>query len=122
VRNRIDTADVVGDKKKRESQATVLINLASECGCEFFHDGQECYATIPINDHRETWSLGSRGFKRWLARLYFGVTGAAANADTINTAVTTLRLATLMDDFATTTKQRPYRNTHCARGGSRARC
>jgi hypothetical protein len=91
VRDLIDKADVVGDgKKKRESQATVLINLASECGCEFFHDGQECYATIPINDHLETWNLGSRGFKRWLARLFFGITGAAANAEAINTAVTTL--------------------------------
>src|ERR1700746_4088208 len=87
VRNRIDRADVVGDKKKREYQATVLINLASERGCEFFHNRQECYATIPIYDHLETWSLGSRGFKRWLARLYFGTTGAAANADAINTAV-----------------------------------
>jgi hypothetical protein len=34
---------------------------------EYFHDPDaEAYATIPVGDHYETWSLKSRGFKRWL--------------------------------------------------------
>jgi hypothetical protein len=34
---------------------------------QYFHDSDaEAYATIPVGDHYETWSLKSRGFKRWL--------------------------------------------------------
>src|SRR5262249_34937630 len=45
------------------------------------------FATIPINDHIETWPIRSRGFKRWLARQYFAETASAPNSDAIQAAL-----------------------------------
>lgn len=52
------------------SQALQLVTLAETV--ELFHSpGGEAYATVPVNDHRETWRLRSRGFRQWLAYQYF---------------------------------------------------
>jgi hypothetical protein len=39
---------------------------------EYFHDADgEAYATVPQDLHKETWSLKSRGFKRWLRYTFY---------------------------------------------------
>jgi hypothetical protein len=58
---------------------------------ELFHDESgEPYATIPVNGHRETWPLGSKGFKRWLAKRYFDAEGKAPTASALADAVALL--------------------------------
>jgi uncharacterized Ntn-hydrolase superfamily protein len=56
------------DDDKRPKQADTLIALSARAE-ELFHapDGT-AFATIPIDDHFETWSVRSRGFRKWLAR------------------------------------------------------
>ena len=54
------------------SQATRLVTLAMGAGAELFHSPEgDAYATIAVEGHRETWSLKVRGFRRWLARLFY---------------------------------------------------
>jgi hypothetical protein len=59
------------DKAPKRKGADILIELSAGAE-ELFHapDGTG-YATIPIDDHLETWPVRSKGFRRWLAREYF---------------------------------------------------
>src|SRR5262249_60828533 len=74
-------------KPQKEKAADILIRLATGAR-ELFHapDGTG-FATIPINDHVETWPIRSRGFKRWLARQYFAETASAPNSEAIQAAL-----------------------------------
>src|SRR5262249_34883192 len=46
-------------------QADILIELAA--AAELFHtDDGKGYADIFVNAHRETWLIGSKGFREWL--------------------------------------------------------
>lgn len=63
-----------------------------EKNAELFHDaGGDCFASVTINDHRETYKLGSRDFKDWLAGLLYRETDKGVSGDKINEAVTVLR-------------------------------
>ena len=54
------------DHPSGEKKPQMLEQIAASC--ELFHsDDSKCYATVPINSHKETWSLGSAGFRGWLA-------------------------------------------------------
>lgn len=56
----------------RRSQADELVALALDSGVVLFHtpDG-DAYADVRVIDHRETWPVRSKGFRRWLARLFY---------------------------------------------------
>jgi len=57
---------------KKESQATQLVNLVLNDGCELFHDDeQRAYASMHVREHIETWPLRRKGFKQWLKHRYF---------------------------------------------------
>jgi hypothetical protein len=58
------------------TQTDALIELASSAELFLAPDGV-AYADINVNGHRETCSLGSKGFKRWLTRRFFEKTGGA---------------------------------------------
>lgn len=61
-----------GDAKKGgPSQSTLLVQLVERAGVKLFHDGDTGYATVPVDEHVETWPIRHRGFKRWLARGYY---------------------------------------------------
>ena len=63
-------------KEKPPSQATLLLELCESL--ELFHTSdEECYATVPVSNHKETWALRSQGFKRWLLREYYLKFGSA---------------------------------------------
>jgi 5S rRNA maturation endonuclease (ribonuclease M5) len=57
-------------ERVRATQAGQLLQYAGEA--ELFHSAdEEGYATIPVGDHRETHRLRSKGFRRWLLRLFY---------------------------------------------------
>ena len=55
---------------KKESQAELLIALASQSQLYHTPDG-EAFARIQVGDHRENWPIRSTGFKRWMARRFY---------------------------------------------------
>jgi hypothetical protein len=70
----------------RPKQADILIELAQTA--ELFHapDGTG-FADIEVNGHRETWSIRSKGFRRWLARCFFKATGGAPSSEALQSAL-----------------------------------
>jgi hypothetical protein len=68
------------------SQADILIELAQ--AAELFHapDGTG-FADLDINGHRETWPIRAKGFRRWLARRFFEVTGGAPSSEALQSAL-----------------------------------
>jgi hypothetical protein len=75
----------VGDGRG-PAQANILIDIAQVA--ELFHtpDGT-CFADIDIGGHRETWSIRSKGFRRWLARRFFEETDGAPNSEALHSAL-----------------------------------
>lgn len=76
-------------ERRRESQATLLVRLARE-KTELFHDGDDCYATMEVDQHHETHALSSKGFRRWLGRQFFDAHQSAPNGEAITAAINTL--------------------------------
>ncbi len=77
-------------KQERGSAATALVKLA-QANAEFFHYGDDCFAAVQVAEHQENHSLRSRGFKRWLSKLYFEQGGRAAGGEALTSAITTLQ-------------------------------
>jgi hypothetical protein len=74
-------------KQQRQPKAAdVLIALSVEA--EVFHapDGTG-YATVPVDNHLETWAIRSKGFRRWLAREFYTQTSSAPNSDALQSAI-----------------------------------
>jgi hypothetical protein len=68
------------------SQADILVELASVA--TLFHTPDStAYADFEVNGHRETWPVRSKGFKRWLTRLYYAETDSAPNSESLNAAL-----------------------------------
>ena len=70
----------------RQTDADILIDLALQS--ELFHapDGR-CFADADVNGHRETWSIRSSAFRRWLTRSLFNATGGAASSEAMRSAL-----------------------------------
>jgi hypothetical protein len=80
------------------SQATVLAALAMGAGAELFHAPEgDAYATIAVDGHQETWPLKVRGFRRWLARLYYEEEGKAPGSQAIQDALGVLEGKAVFD-------------------------
>lgn len=86
---------------ERESQADRLVQLAE--GVDLFHTpgGHDSngFAVIRVGDppHRETWSLRSSTFKRWLSRNYYAEYGKAPNAQAVYDALGVLEGKAIFD-------------------------
>jgi hypothetical protein len=89
-----DALAILQEDPKKPTQADQLVGMVSELvedftgdvaeAVELFHDpGGIAYATIPIDDHRETWLLHSKGFRQWLARRYHEQHGKTPNAQAL---------------------------------------
>ena len=79
-------AKEIGESDRGPKQADILINLTADI--DLFHDANVTgYADLEIGGHRETWSLRSKGFKRWIARRYFEETGSAPNSEALYSAL-----------------------------------
>jgi hypothetical protein len=86
-----------GDAKgQRSTQADVLLDLA--LSAKLFHTPDTTgYADVIINDHRETWSIRSRGFRRWLVRCYFEATQSAPSSEALKSALETIEAKAQFD-------------------------
>jgi hypothetical protein len=68
------------------SQAQQLVQLCEEV--ELFRTPEgEAYAYVPVDDHRETWMIRSKGFSRWLSRQFHQSTGKPPRAQAVQEAV-----------------------------------
>lgn len=87
----LDTATPAeNEKSKPKSQSSVLVALAEDA--ELFHTAEgDTYATIVINNHRETWALKSRGFRDWLSKHYYESEGSIPNSQALQDALNTLQ-------------------------------
>jgi len=90
------------------TQADILIELAQSA--ELFHtpDGTG-FADLDINDHRETWRIREKGFRRWLARRYFEATGGAPSSEALQSALNVIEARAHFDA--------PERTVHVRVGG-----
>src|SRR5215467_6287296 len=90
--------DDVDEKQKKERIADKLIKIAVERSYRdedskpqaggFFHTPDAvAYVDIEIDGWRETWPVRSRGFRRWLVRVYYETTGTAPNSEALQTAL-----------------------------------
>ena len=68
------------------TQADVLIDLAQSA--ELFHtpDGTG-FADLDIDGHRETWPIRAKGFRRWLARVFYQTTQGAPSSEALQSAL-----------------------------------
>lgn len=73
-------------KPRSRSGADILVELAGEADL-FRTSNDAAYADIAVNGHRETWSIRSRGFQRWLRRQFYQATGGAPSADAMQSAL-----------------------------------
>lgn len=74
----------------------ILIHLAQEA--DLFHspDGNG-FADLEIKGHRETWPLRARGFRRWLARLFYEATGGAPSSEALRSALNVIEAKAQFD-------------------------
>ena len=93
---------------RRLTQADILIDLAQTA--ELFHtpDGTG-FADLDVNGHRETWSVRSKGFRRWLMRRFYDEAGGAPSSEALQSA---LNLIEAKADF-----DAPERHVHIRVGG-----
>jgi len=86
-----DTQSVA--RPARPKASDVIIGLAIDANIDLFHtpgaDG-EAFATIEYGDHRQTYAVNSRQFKRYLGGLYYRSEGSAANSQSVQDAAEAL--------------------------------
>jgi hypothetical protein len=75
---------------QQPSQADRLVALVEDAAALFHDGGGRPYAELPAGDHYETWALGSRGFKDWLAREYYHQQGRTPSSTGLADAITVL--------------------------------
>ena len=101
-------AEQSGDTERGPTQADILIELAQTA--ELFHtpDGTG-YADFRINDHRETWPIRAKGFRRCLARRFFEATQGAPSSEALQSALNVIEAKAHFDA--------PERSVHIRVGG-----
>ena len=96
------------EEPKRPTQADAIVGMLLEevgdlatdvaAAVELFHDPSgDAYATLPVDDHRETHSLRSKAFRQWLARRFHEQTGKTPNAQALVDATNVLAGKALFD-------------------------
>lgn len=50
-------------------------------------DGETAFATVTVNDHRETWPIRSKVFRRWLVGRFYGIEGKPPSAQALQDAL-----------------------------------
>jgi hypothetical protein len=80
------------------SQATALVQLAEQTAAELFHTpAHEPYVTITVGDHRETWPVKAKPFRRWLSRLFYQRHGKAPGSQAVHDAIGVLEGTALFE-------------------------
>lgn len=79
-----------------QSQATLAVNMAADW--ELWHTpSKEAYATIVVDDHKETWPVKSQTFKRFVAKQFFDEHAKAMNSDAQAAALNLLEAKALFE-------------------------
>lgn len=79
------------------SQTESLMGYAEE-SAELFHDaGGTAYATVDVDDHRETYPIRSSRFRSWLTARHYREHGKAPNPNAVSTALETISAAAVFD-------------------------
>jgi phage/plasmid primase-like uncharacterized protein len=99
--------DEEADEAQSEKQADILIVLASNA--ELFHTDIKSYADIPVEGHRETWSLRSQGFKDWLLHRFYRQEDTSPSSAAMRQAIDTI--------VAKARFEGPRRDVHLRIGG-----
>jgi hypothetical protein len=82
---------IADGEEEAQTLSQLLIALARD-NAELFHDaGGDAFLTATVGEHQETYRLGSRDSKDWLAGLLYRKTGRAASGDKITEALSVLR-------------------------------
>ncbi len=78
-----------GGRQRRPAQRD---QLAALCGdVDLWHDeAGDCYATYPVNGHRESWALASKSFRRWLSARSYEQTGLAPGGQALEDTIRVL--------------------------------
>ncbi|MCG0313946.1 MAG: bifunctional DNA primase/polymerase, partial [Calditerricola sp.] len=85
-----------GSQKK--SAAQIMVNEALESRAEFWHTPErECWATVPVEAHWETYRIRSKDFKLWLSRLYHARKGKAPGSQAVQDALNVIEGYALFD-------------------------
>jgi hypothetical protein len=79
----------LSESDEGESAATTLVRFG-RLHAELFHSGEECFGTVEVDDHLETYSLRSRSFRSWLSKIFFEEKKRAASGEALTSAITTL--------------------------------
>src|SRR5262249_33313664 len=88
------TEDATADA--RPSQATQLIQLAEDV--EFFHTKEgDAYATVKVGNHKETFQVKVKPFRRYLMRRYYEKTKSSVSAQAVQDGLGVLEGRALFD-------------------------
>ena len=86
----------LGGQGKGPSQSEILVDIASRD--ELFHSPDDnTYATVQADGHRETWSIGSRGYRNWLVHRFYKDTGKGPNNNALREALNTIEAIAKID-------------------------
>ena len=74
-----------GKKQQKPSQADLMVELAQVA--HLFHDpDQETFAVIPVENHKETHRLTTKGFRNWLKYRFFSHYGKVPGSQAVQDA------------------------------------
>ncbi len=83
-----DEANAAG-RQRRPAQRDQLMSLCTLV--DLWHDeAGECFATFPVGGHRESWSLSSKAFRRWLSVRSYEETGLAPGGQALDDTIRVL--------------------------------
>jgi hypothetical protein len=71
----------------KPTQADILIGIADDAALLFHAPNGTAYADIEVNGHRETWPSRTKGFKRWMVKRFFVMTGKAPGSEALQAAL-----------------------------------
>ena len=78
------------NKPKKQTQSQRLVNLADNM--KLFHtSSNQCYAVVPVGDHKEVLSLQSNGFKIYLSKCFYDRYCSVPNAQGLTNALGVLK-------------------------------
>jgi hypothetical protein len=72
--------------------------LSIAAAAELFHTpDEEGYGILPINSHRETWAIRSKGFRRYLSHEFYKKEGKGPQAEAMSSALQVLEAKAQFD-------------------------
>ncbi len=86
-----------GSDKEDETQADLLIKIATANAFLFHDETKDGFAQIEINGHKETHSLQSKFFRQWLIRKYYEQTERSPNSEAVRQALGLIEAKAVFD-------------------------